>query len=887
MKKFILIDAYALIHRAYHALPPLTAKGGEMVNAVFGFSSILIKTINEFKPDYMAAAFDMAEPTFRHKEYKEYKAKRPEAPPDLYVQIPRVKEILKAFGIPTYEKSGYEADDIIGTIVKKLENNKDVEILILTGDMDTLQLVGKGVKVFTPKRGLSDPILYDEKKVMERFGGLKPDQLNDFKGLKGDPSDNIPGVKGIGEKTAISLFNRYQTLEGLYKAIDDNEIEGVSDSVVEKLQNDKKMAIFSKKLSTLDRDVAITFSLEKNKFDKSGKVKNKAAEAFRELGFVSLIERLKPAGEQGSLPMSEKKQARIAYKKIPQDLSFIKLNDELKNNQEIFLSYKLQENGNLESLAMGDGESVYVLDNNFSSVAKILSDKKIKKVGCDFKPLIKALWQENINLEGVEFDAAIATYVLNPGERDYGIAKLALKEFGESVADDSDEDLALQIGILRRLKPILSARLEETETRYIFEEIEMPLIPVLAKMEEIGVKIDGKKLNKISKQLEGGLAMLEKEIYESAGEEFNINSPKQMAEILFEKLKITGSMKGGRIKKTPGGALSTNAGELEKMKGRHKIIEYILNYRELAKLKSTYADALPALMDKKGRIHTTYNQMGTATGRLSSQDPNLQNIPAHGGFGDEIRETFIAESGYQFVSIDYSQIQLRIIAALADDSKMIEAFAKGLDIHKFTAAEINNVALDKVTPEMRFAAKELNFGIIFGMGGQSFSESARISREQADKFIGEYLRDFSGVAQYMEKLKADARQNGFAVTFLGRRRYLPELNSPNYRLRSQAERIAVNMPIQGLEADIIKKAMTAIDRWARKENFGDNFKMLLQVHDELLFEVKENLIAKVTPKIMALMEGVIKLKAPITAEAKSGGNWAELHARTSRSTNNR
>ncbi|MDO8443750.1 MAG: DNA polymerase I [Candidatus Azambacteria bacterium] len=858
MKRFILIDAYALIHRAFHALPPLTTKSGEVVNAVYGFSSILLKAIDELKPDYMAAAFDLPEPTFRHEEYKEYKAKRPEAPPDLYPQIPRVKEVLRALGIPIYEKSGYEADDIIGTITKKLAG-ESLEILILTGDMDTLQLVGNNIKIYTPKRGLNEPIIYDEKRVIERFEGLKPSQMVDFKGLKGDPSDNIPGVKGIGEKTAINLLNRYKTLEKLYEAVEKGEVDGASESVLEKLKTGKDVAFFSKKLSIIDLNVPVSFSLKESEFN--GLNKKNLIEVFRNLGFTRLIERLNSSGERS--PVNRQGTLMMPVAPIPQD-------------KGIFLSYSLKDNGSLEFLALGDEKGVSILENNFSSALKILSDEKIKKTCHNFKPLIKALWRESIDLKGLEFDSLVAAYVLNPGERDYGIEKLALREFNQSFSGEPTEILKAQINALRRLKPILKTRLTETETEDVFEKIEMPLIPILAKMEEMGIKLNGQKLKKISKRLENNLQNLEKKIYKLAGEKFNINSPQQLAEILFLKLKIPGALKGGRIRKTPGGALSTNAGELEKLKNEHKIIDDILSYRELAKLKSTYADALPKLADKNSRIHTTFNQAGTATGRLSSQDPNLQNIPAHGAWGDEIKAAFIAEKGLKLLSIDYSQIELRIIAALANDKKMIEAFKKGLDIHKFTASEINNVPLNKVTPEMRFAAKALNFGILFGMGSQSFSESAKITKEQAEKFIGEYMRDFSGIAKYIEKLKDDARNNGFAATFFGRRRYLPELNSLNYMLRAQADRMAVNMPIQGLEADIIKKAMIEIDKWIQKEGYGEDLKMLLQVHDELLFEVKESLVKKVAPKIMELMSGVIKLKTPIIAEAKFGDNWARL-----------
>ena len=873
MKKFILIDAYALIHRAYHALPPLTTKTGEVVNAVFGFSSILIKTINEFKPDYMAAAFDMPEPTFRHKEYKEYKGKRPEAPPDLYTQIPRVKEILEAFEIPIYEKSSYEADDIIATVSKKL-SGKDIEVLILTGDMDTLQLVGKNVKVCTPKRGLNDPVIYDEKKVEERFGGLKPGQMSDFKGLRGDPSDNIPGVKGVGEVTAINLLNRHKNIEKLYEALEKGKIEGASDSVIEKLKVGRESAFFSKKLATLDRDVPIEFSLEKSKFGEFDK--DKLFEILKDLGFMSLIERLKSTGEQGILAMPVKTAIKIKYKKIPEDLDWDKLKKELKNSKEIYISHRLKNDGNLDSMAIGAGKNIYLLKKDFSNIEEFFSNKKIKKTGHDFKRLIKALAREKIDLEGLDFDVMIAAYVVNPGERSYESGKIISREFGETLPADPEDSLVFEVDILEKLKSALSKQLASTETEKVFREIEMPLIPVLSKMEMAGVELDGKKIEKIRRQLEGELEKLEKKIYESAGEEFNINSPQQLAEILFVKLKISGAQKNGRIKKTPGGAPSTGADELEKLRSHHEIIDYILKYRGLAKLKSTYTDTLSDLIGNDHRLHTTFNQTGTATGRLSSQDPNLQNIPARGDWSDKIRGAFKSGSGFKFVSADYSQIHLRIIAALADDKKMIGAFAKGLDIHKFTAAEINNVAMDKVTSEMRFAAKELNFGIIYGMGSQSFAEAAKISKEKAGQFMNEYLKDFSGVAEYIEKLKDDAGKNGFAATLFGRRRYLPDLNSPNYMLRSQAERIAINMPIQGLEADIVKKAMIEVDDWIRKEGHENEVKILLQVHDELLFEIKEDLIGEMIPKILKLMESAIKLKVPIIAEAKVGDNWANL-----------
>ena len=811
MKRLILIDSHALIHRAYHALPPLTTKSGELVNAVYGFTSILIKTISNFKPDYIVAAFDAPGATFRHEEYKEYKATRVKAPDDLYAQIPRVKEILTAFKIPIFEKSGFEADDIIGTVAEKIQSKdeKNVQILILTGDMDNLQLISKNVFVlYAPPSAAKEQIIYDAKKVVERFEGLKPEQMIDFKGLKGDPSDNIIGVKGIGEKTAIILLNRFKTIEKLYEAIEKNKASDISDSVLEKLKSGKSAAFFSKKLATIKRNVPIKFNLKESEFGKFDN--NKIIEIFQNLGFVSLINRL--SGGQ-----------------------------------------KL-----VSAEAMAGKQGTLAMTSNISALGRI---------GYDFKSFIKTPPGKQIVISSGDFDVMIAAYVLNPGERDYSLEKLSLREFGVGLPN------ALAIS---KLAPVFKNRLIETKTEKVFKEIEMPLIPILAKMEIDGIKLDVKRVNKLSNYLGKELEKLQNEIYKLAGEKFNINSPLQLSEILFIKLKIPGALAGGRVKKTPGGALATGAAELEKLRPRHKIIDFILKYRELSKLKSTYTDTLPNMVDKNSRIHTTFNQTGTASGRLSSQDPNLQNIPARGAWGDKVRQSFIAEKGHKFISVDYSQIHLRIIAALANDKKMMEAFKNGLDIHKFTASEINNVPIQKVTPQMRFAAKALNFGIIYGMGAQSFAESAGISKEKAKEFIIEYLNDFSGVAGYIKKLQEEARQKGYTTTLFGRRRYLPEINSPSPMLRAQAERIAVNMPIQGLEADIIKKAMIEIDSWIKNEKLEDEIKLLLQVHDELLFEAKNGSVSKLTPKIIELMEGVIKLKIPIIAEAKIGDNWACL-----------
>lgn len=742
MKRLVLIDANALIHRSFHALPPLTTKRGELVNAIYGFISILLRVLKEFRPDFIIAAFDLAEPTFRHLEFEEYKATRPKAPEEIYEQVPKTKEILRAFGIPILEKAGFEADDIIGTVSQKVAK-EDIENIIVTGDLDTLQLVNKNVKVYTLKKGITDTVIYDEKAVGNRYG-LEVEQLRDFKGLKGDPSDNIPGVPGIGEKTAIGLLKKFGNLENLYKKLEKGEAEGISEKLRAKLLEYKEQAFFSKKLATIREDVPLKFELRD--FDwKKNYDRRKIEKLFQELEFHSLIRRL--PGEQGG-----------------------RMTD---------MTNKQQTTGRKE--------------------------------------------------------------------REYMIIEEVYKE-----------------GIL---------------SKKVYE-IEKNLVPVLREMEQTGIKIDMGQLNKLSKELDLQLKKLEKEIYKLAGIPFNINSPQQLSEILFKKLKI--STDG--LRKTPGGVLSTAAPELYKLKGKHKIIDLIINYRELVKLKSTYIDALPKLMDPKtGRIHTNYHQLGTVTGRLSSSDPNLQNIPIRGELGQEIRKAFIAEKGYKLISADYSQIELRIAASIANDRKMIEAFKKGKDIHVLTAAEVNNVSESKVTPQMRYQAKALNFGVLYGMSVVGFAEAAGISRERAKDFIKEYMKDFSGIAKYVEKTKKEAKKKGYVETILGRRRYLPQINSSDFRLRQASERMAINMPIQGTAADIIKVAMIEIEKGL--ESFGEA-KMLLQVHDELVFEVKEDKIKEVAEIIKETMEGVLNqpefkdvkkiLRVPPEVNIKVGDNWKDL-----------
>ena len=729
-KKLLIIDANSLIHRAFHALPPFSTSKGEMVNAVYGFFSIFLKVIKEVQPEYIAAAFDVKGPTFREKKFKEYKAKREKAPDELYSQIPKIKEVLAAFHVPVYEKEGFEADDIIGTIAKKapkLQIHPALHTIILSGDMDHLQLVNETTTVYTFKKGIQDSMIYDEAEVKKRFGGLSPSQVIDWKGLRGDPSDNIPGVPGIGEKTATQLLLDFGSLENLYKALKSSKGEGkIKPRIAALLLQNKEYAMVSKELATIDTKVPIDLH-----------VKDLAWKGFQR-----------------------------------------------KDVEELFLSF-------------------------------------------EFRSLLLRL------------DDAV-------GEK---------KEKQEEV---SQEDLAQEK--LNRLH-------EEGVLSEEIYEIEQKLSPVLRMMEKTGIQIDRNLFKKLAKELTASIAKLTRSIAKKTGGQFNINSPKQLSEVLFEKLEL--SIKG--LHKTPGGVISTASSELEKLRDAHPVVAEILRYRELAKLQSTYVNPLPKLADKEGRIHTHFDQLGAATGRLSSSNPNLQNIPAQGEWGQKIRKGFAAKKGFSLTSFDYSQVELRIAAHIAGEDRMQEIFREGRDIHKETAAAVFGVKDKDVTSQMRFRAKALNFGILYGMGARGFSQSAGIPFEEAQDFIENYFVRFPHIAQYMQDTIESTQELGYAETLFGRKRYLPDIHSSTPHIRAAAERVAINHPIQGTQADIIKMAMVKIAKELNLQQ--EDCRMLLQIHDELLFEIRSDIVKKRAKEIAALMEKVVSLKVPLAVKVNSGQSW--------------
>lgn len=878
MKKLVVIDSNALVHRAFHALPPtLTSNKGVLTNAVYGFTSVLLKMLKDLKPDYVVATYDLAGPTFRHEEFAEYKAHREKAPDELYNQIPLTKKIITAFGIPIYEKQGFEADDLIGALAEKAKKEKDLQTIIVTGDLDTLQLVDKErVVVFTLRKGLTDTVIYNEDEVKKRYS-LSPDQVVDFKGLKGDPSDNIPGVPGIGEKTASSLIQEFGSIEELYKKIGSGKAK-LSPKLIEKLIENKDQAFFSKKLATIIRDVPVDFSLS-NADWRQNLNRSEIDKLFKEFGFYSLIKRLDELNIEATTLEFEPiktKTAGLTFKELKTKEEINKALDDLNKSKEFVFDivrdgiFIWTKNGK-DCLGINLGDLVIEKagdDTLWKKFTTIFKSSNIAKSGHDLKPFVKKFLEKEIHVVGLVFDTKIAAYLLRADRKDYDLPMLYQNELNLDLPE-GDEYRLLAIW---KLKNLFWDKLKSDGLLKVLEEIEMPLIPVLAEIELTGIKIDSNSLKKLGLSVTRELNKLEKEIYKQAGTQFNINSPKQLKEILFERLELK-----GRVRKTAKGALSTAAGELEKLAGEHPIIDTVLKYRELQKLKTTYIEPFPHLVDQKtGRLHTTFNQTGTVTGRLSSQDPNLQNIPTRTELGQEFRKAFISSPGYKLVSFDYSQLELRIAAHISGDAKMIAAFKRGEDIHTRTAAEIFEIAPESVTPNMRREAKVLNFGLLYGMGLLGFQRAAGVSRDRAREFIDRYMREFSGIAKYMEEVKNKARKNGYVSTIYGRRRYLPEINSGMQQLVAQAERMAINHPVQGTEGDFLRIAMDSVYDLIHKDYNDQDIKILLQVHDELLFEIKNSLVKSAAPKIKSIMENVYQLNVPLTVDIKMGDNWSDL-----------
>lgn len=867
MKKLILIDANSIIHRAFHALPSLKSPNGFLTNAIFGFSSIILKMIKELEPDYIIATYDLPSPTFRHKVFEEYKVHRPKIPGELASQIAYTKDILRAFGIQIYEKEGYEADDLIGSLAERLKKIKDIKIIIVSGDLDTLQLVdNKKVVVYTLKKGLTDAVIYDQEMVLKRYG-LKPEQLPDFKGLKGDPSDNIPGVPGIGEKLGSEILKRFGTIENLYNEIQKpskrEKIKGaISEKIISKLLKYKDQALFSKHLATIVKDLVLDIEFEKIDWKKNYNKAN-LENIFRELGFSSLVPRI-PNIENKS---QNKEEIFIERESINEEIVSEKEElKKLKNKIKKFSKFAFDISENKLVLAIIP-DIIYVIGLELiKDLEDLFEDEKILKITHDLKNSIKKLNLNHQKIKGY-FDTQIAVWVLNSDLKEPTLEQIWFSEFGRSIFKNKDSPI-----YILRLFEILWDRLKSANLLRVFEEIEMPLIPVLVEMELNGIKIDSDALESLNKFIGNELIGLENEIFRLSGINFNINSPQQLSEVLFNRLKIK-----GKLRKTAGGIISTAASELEKLRDTHPIIDLVLKYRELQKLKTTYIDPFPEFINQKdGRLHTNFIQTGTVTGRLASQNPNLQNIPIRTELGQEFRKSFVADENYNLVSLDYSQIELRIAAHISGDENMTSAFKRGDDIHIRTASKVFDRPPDQVTTEMRRQAKALNFGVIYGMGALGFSRASGISQAKAREFIEKYLREFPKIAEYMEETKEKARRYGVVHTLFGRQRIIPEIYSSIPELVRQAERMAINFPIQGTLADIMKMAMIKIFNYIHKNLKENEAKILIQIHDELLFEIKEELVDQLAKDFKEIMENIYKLSVPLVVEVKKGKNWGEM-----------
>ncbi|MDD5110294.1 MAG: DNA polymerase I [Patescibacteria group bacterium] len=906
-EKLVIFDGNAIVHRAWHALPPtLRTSKGELVNAVFGFTSILLKVLKDLKPKYVAVAFDRKGPTFRHKEFPEYKAQRVKKPQDFYDQFTRVKQVVAAFNIPIFESSGFEADDLIGTVVSHPKVKK-LDRVIVTGDMDTLQLIEPGVTVYALRQGISDTITYDDAAVRDRFG-LTPGQMVDYKALRGDPSDNIQGVPGIGEKTAATLLGQFDTLENLYTHLDDKKIP---DRIRKLLTDHRAEALQAKNLVQLVRDVPLDFDLSACQL--SDYDPQKVVKLFSELEFKSLVPRLPKAAApvastatQGTLTLTasgvlhpeQKNWGNDGYRLIDTEEKFRDFIAQARQQKLVAIDTETTSLDPLTAKLVGvsmswqNGEAVFILPKPewMSELRTVLENPNIGKAGHNLKFDLQSLETAGIAVSGIAFDTMVASYLLNPGTRQHNLGDLAFSEFGYQMQEITDligkgkdqrtmADVPIQqvsdyscadADYTFRLVGKLKQALEQRNQLGLLEKIELPLIPVLATMERNGVKIDSTFLNKMSKDVGKKLAALETKIHKLAGVPFNIASPLQLKEVLFGKLNIS-AMGLGRTKT----GISTAAGELEKLTGAHKIIPMILEYRELSKLQSTYLEALPQLVSAADhRLHTSYNQTVAATGRLSSSDPNLQNIPIRTPLGAQIRKAFIAERGYRLLSADYNQIELRIIASLAEDPTMIKIFQNGEDVHAATASEIHDVPLEKVTKALRRTAKEVNFGIIYRMGAMGLSQRQGISRDKAKAFIDKYFQLHPKIAEYLEVTKRLALELGYVETIFGRRRYLPEIASSAPQIRSAAERAAINHPIQGTAADMIKLAMIALQE--KLPTVSPKAKMIMQVHDELVFEVPEDDVPKTAAFIKDTMENVFKLRVPILVHVGVGKSWGTL-----------
>jgi len=862
-KKLILIDGNSLLYRSFYALPPLKTKNGTPTGGVYGFTRILMKLLREEKPDYIACAFDKGKKTFRHKRWKEYKSTRPETPHDLSQQGPLVKKVLDGFHIPFFEEEEYEADDILATLARKAEK-AGLEVKIFTGDKDIFQILSPSISIVRFKKGISQTQVFDPEKVKKEYGIL-PEQIADYLSLVGDVSDNIPGVPGIGPKTATSLIQKFGSVE----IILDN-LEKLPSKLANKIKENMEQIKISKKLATVVTNIPLEFDLEKLKTRSIDK--NNLVPIFKQLEFKELIKKF----GGGDYEKKKNSQTLLLYKRASPTVETTCKLDEIDKafGYNLIMHLEKEASGWQIALFSPSKEAIYQLDLGknpyrhplFKSLKEVFTSEKIRKIGHNLKDTTVTLKRWGVQLKGVEFDTSIAAYLLNPSYANYTLKNLCIN-FLEEEADDPSSPSS-KVKLINKLYPILRRKLEESSLLHLFQKIEIPLVEVLAEMEHRGIKVDMETLKSFSYKIREKRKQIEKEIYQITGEKFNLNSSQQLAKILFETLNLP------PLKKTKTG-YSTSEEVIRALSAINPHLNKILEYRYLSKLESSYINPLSKLIDPStGRVHTSFSQITASTGRLSSFKPNLQNIPIKEDLGKEIRKCFVANNGCLFISADYSQIELRILAHLSKDKKLTSAFLKGDDIHRETAAEIFNVLPLQVTPEMRRKAKAVNFGIIYGISPFGLARNLGISEGEAEKYIETYFNRYPGVKKYIEKTIKEAREKGFITTLMGRRRYIPTISSPNKRKRRLGERMAINSRIQGSAADLIKLAMVNLYRRLKRERLAAW--IILQIHDELLVEVAHDEVEQVRKIVKKEMEEVAKLSVPIIANTKVGGNWAEM-----------
>ena len=898
MKKIMILDGNSLLFRAFYALPPLKTKKGQFTNAVYGFLSMLYKIIDTYSPEYLCVAFDPEKPTFRHEKYKDYKANRQKAPNELVQQFQLIRDVLDVHNIKRVEIEGFEADDVSGTFACAAKE-QGADVYLVTSDKDYLQLIDENVKVVLTKKGITNTEEMNLNSMEEEYG-LTPEQFVDLKALMGDSSDNIPGVSGVGEKTALKLMQEYKSLDNIY-----DNIDSIKGKLKEKLETDKMQAYMSQTLARIITDIPIEFNIEEYRVHKPD-IK-KLSELYDELEFRQFKKRLveaTPAEEQSQISLFDTDRAET-FKIV--DIIYIDSEKELidiikkisSKSRKAIIKFLLDGErallSNALALGISDGENIYYIDfekanenKSLDSLTNIFESKEIAIWGHSLKNEIIYLMKNNIQINNIEFDSEIGKYLLNPSESSYSMDKIAYEFLNVEIPSENQilgtgvrrktfKEIDLEqrkayifnyLNTVNKAQKQITKNIDELKMTCLYDEIELPLIEVLAYMEFVGFKVDISVIDKLGVHFQEKITELEKDIYELAGESFNINSPKQLSVILFDKLALP------IIKKTKTG-ISTDIEVLERLSSEHAIVDKIIEYRSMVKLNSTYVEGLKNEVNKDtGRVHSVFNQTIASTGRISSTEPNLQNIPTRTEEGRELRKAFVPEDDYILCDADYSQIELRVLSHLADEQNLIDAFEQGLDIHAKTASQVFHVKLSDVTPEMRSRAKAVNFGIVYGISDYGLARDLKIPRKEAKKYIDNYMKYYSNIEKYMRNIVEQGKRDGYVTTYFGRRRYIPELSSRNFNIRSFGERIALNTPVQGTAADIIKAAMVGV--YNRLKNNKMKSRLILQVHDELIVEAYKDELEEVKTILTEEMENVVvDFKVSLKSDINIGGSWYE------------